>query len=201
MKRIYNTYIMRSVTLLLVILLTGMMGYAKLSDRYNNDKPLVIVCDWDLPPYEFLDNRGNPAGYNIDILDKILKEMNLKHTFILKENPQIKELFIKKEADLYVAPSSWLSVNDCYMSENILNYYKVKIAMQKDGNLSFPASWSNFHKPDLSFSGYFSASKPGSLRTLSKTPVQMSSQSTTLLTLPETRYPWETGCGKGCFPM
>ena len=79
MKRIYNTYIMRSVTLLLVILLTGMMGYAKLSDRYNNDKPLVIVCDWDLPPYEFLDDRGNPAGYNIDILDKILKEMNLKH--------------------------------------------------------------------------------------------------------------------------
>lgn len=132
MKRIYNTYIMRSVTLLLVILLTGMMGYAKLSDRYNNDKPLVIACDWDLPPYEFLDDRGNPAGYNIDILDKILKEMNLKHTFILKENPQIKELFMKKEADLYVAPSSWLSVNDCYMSENILNYYKVKIAMQKD---------------------------------------------------------------------
>lgn len=87
MKRIYNTYIMRSVTLLLVILLTGMTGYAKLSDRYNNDKPLVIVCDWDLPPYEFLDDRGNPAGYNIDILDKILKEMNLKHTFILKENP------------------------------------------------------------------------------------------------------------------
>ena len=123
---------MRSVTLLLVILLTGMTGYAKLSDRYNDDKPLVIVCDWDLPPYEFLDDQGNPAGYNIDILDKILKEMNLKHTFILKENPQIIELFTNKEADLYVAPSFRLSGKDCYMSDNVLNYYKVKIAMQKD---------------------------------------------------------------------
>ena len=132
MKRIDNIYIMRSVTLLLVILLTGMTGYAKLSDRYNDDKPLVIVCDWDLPPYEFLDDQGNPAGYNIDILDKILKEMNLKHTFILKENPQIIELFTNKEADLYVAPSFRLSGKDCYMSDNVLNYYKVKIAMQKD---------------------------------------------------------------------
>ena len=123
---------MRSVTLLLVILLTGMTGYAKLSDRYNDDKPLVIVCDWDLPPYEFLDDQGNPAGYNIDILDKILKEMNLKHTFILKENPQIIELFTNKEADLYVAPSFRLSGKDCYMSDNVLNYYKVKVAMHKD---------------------------------------------------------------------
>jgi len=132
MKRIDNIYIMRSVTLLLVILLTGMTGYAKLSDRYNDDKPLVIVCDWDLPPYEFLDDQGNPAGYNIDILDKILKEMNLKHTFILKENPQIIELFTNKEADLYVAPSFRLSGKDCYMSDNVLNYYKVKVAMHKD---------------------------------------------------------------------
>ena len=33
-----------------------------LSEKYNKERPVVVVCDWDKPPYEFLDGHGVPAG-------------------------------------------------------------------------------------------------------------------------------------------
>ena len=42
---------------------------------YTKDRPLTIVCDWDFQPYEFLNSDGQPAGYNVDVLSRILDKL------------------------------------------------------------------------------------------------------------------------------
>lgn len=52
---------------LLMVLLTSKAVWGQLSAKYDKSHPLIIVCDWDKPPYEFLDDQGEPAGSNIDV--------------------------------------------------------------------------------------------------------------------------------------
>ena len=56
-----------------------------LSERYNSRRPVVMVCDWDKPPYEYLNDRGEPAGTNIDVMRAIMEEMNLPIRFEMKD--------------------------------------------------------------------------------------------------------------------
>ena len=131
MRRNYR-YRMHVVLLFFTLLLYNMTGEAKISDRYNKQRPLVIVCDWDLPPYEFFDDNGNPAGYTIDLMNTILGQLDIPHTFLMKENPQIRQLFHEHKADLFIGPAFLFGEKGCYSSSNVLNYYKVKAASLAD---------------------------------------------------------------------
>ena len=67
---------------------------------YTEEKPLVIVCDWDFRPFEFVNAEGKPAGYNVDVLDQILDQLNIPHKFVMQEWHVATEMFKKREADL-----------------------------------------------------------------------------------------------------
>jgi PAS domain S-box-containing protein len=42
-----------------------------------SDRPIIVGGDRNFPPYEFLDENGNPAGYNVDLTKAIASEMGL----------------------------------------------------------------------------------------------------------------------------
>lgn len=42
-----------------------------------SDRPIVVGGDRNFPPYEFLDENGQPAGYNVDLTRAIASEMGL----------------------------------------------------------------------------------------------------------------------------
>ena len=48
--------------LIIAALSIGTTKAQSLSDRYNENHPLVMVCDWDKPPYEFLNDKGEPPA-------------------------------------------------------------------------------------------------------------------------------------------
>ena len=56
-----------------------------LSEKYTKDRPVVVVCDWDKPPYEFLDSKGVPAGSNIDVLNAVMEKLDLPVKYVMKE--------------------------------------------------------------------------------------------------------------------
>ena len=60
-----------------------------LNDRYNSSRPVVMTCDWDKPPYEYLNDKGEPAGTNIDVMRAIMKEMNLPIRFVMKRSEEV----------------------------------------------------------------------------------------------------------------
>ena len=122
----------RPVLLFLALLLQSLAAGAKFTDRYNERNPLIIVCDWDLPPYEFLNDMGQPSGYHVDLLDVILDKLDIPHQFVMKETPQAIATFEQRKADLFAAPSSLFKGKECYLSSSILSYYRIKVATRSD---------------------------------------------------------------------
>ena len=58
---------------------------AQLSRKYTKERPVIIVSDWEFPPYEFRNDRGEPDGYNVEVLNLVLNRLNLPHQFVMQE--------------------------------------------------------------------------------------------------------------------
>ena len=92
------------LTLLSCLLLT-VSSSAQQIHEYTEEQPLVIVCDWEFPPYEFNNDKGQPDGYNVEVLDLILNRLNIPHRYLMQEWYMATETFEKREADLIHALS------------------------------------------------------------------------------------------------
>ena len=101
---------------------------AKPSTRYTKDKPLIIMCDWAFPPYEFNNNNGSPDGYNIELLKIILKEMGVPYKIVMKEGVLINQAFERGEAHLIVDHEGRYRYAPYYTTRKIWNYYMPKVA-------------------------------------------------------------------------
>ena len=51
---------------------------------YDQEHPLVYEDAWDLWPYSFLNETGEPVGFNIDLLKLICKELDIPYRIKLK---------------------------------------------------------------------------------------------------------------------
>ena len=63
-------------------------------------RPVVMVCDWDKPPYEFLNSNGEPAGINIDVMRAVMKEIDIPVKFVMKEWSIALRTFERGNADI-----------------------------------------------------------------------------------------------------
>ena len=54
---------------------------------FSIERPLIYEDSWDLWPYTFLNENGEPDGYNIDLLKMIFKRLDI--TYIIKLKPSI----------------------------------------------------------------------------------------------------------------
>ena len=104
----------------------------QLTDKYTKDRPVVIVCDWDKPPYEFLNDQGEPAGSNIDVMKAVMREMGLPCKFVMKEWSTALKTFERGQADIIIANGRRYQNPPYIISENILNYNRIRVAMRSD---------------------------------------------------------------------
>ena len=51
---------------------------------YTKEHPLVYEDVWDLWPYSFLDEEGEPEGFNIDLIKMLMNELNIPYIIKLK---------------------------------------------------------------------------------------------------------------------
>ncbi len=51
---------------------------------YTKENPLIYEDAQDLWPYSFLNDEGQPEGFNIDLVEKLLKELNIPYVIRLK---------------------------------------------------------------------------------------------------------------------
>ena len=64
-------------SLLTLLCVTAARAQAPYNLDYSEDNPVIIVCDWDFPPYEFSNNNGEPDGYNIELLQTIFNKLDI----------------------------------------------------------------------------------------------------------------------------
>ena len=102
MKCLY-TYIM-----ILLLSATAIRSMAQqLSDTYTKQRPVVIVCDWDKAPYEYLNDKGQPSGSNIDVMQAVMKELKLPCRFVMKDWSIALKTFERGDADIITIASAW----------------------------------------------------------------------------------------------
>ena len=52
--------------------------------QYTKGQPLVYEDVWDLWPYSFLNDNGEPEGYNIDLIRLMMDRLNIPYVIKLK---------------------------------------------------------------------------------------------------------------------
>jgi len=99
---------------------------------YTNERPLIIVSDWDFRPFEFLSSDGTPSGYNIEILDLILDRLEIPHEFQMYEWHEATKLFEQRKADLIHALGFYYKVRPYIMTKKYVNYYNLRTVRRLD---------------------------------------------------------------------
>ena len=127
-----HRHVTRLVPILLALLLSSARAEARFSDRYDSQHPLVVNCDWELPPYEFLDDNGQPAGYTIELLSAIFKKLDVPYRFVLRENPLAYDTATHNRSHLFLVPTLMADERDFYLSSNVVYYYRIKMASRVD---------------------------------------------------------------------
>ena len=100
--------------------------------NYTKEHPLVIVSDWDFRPFEFINTEGQPAGYNVDVLNMILDQLDIPHKFVMQEWHVATDMFKRREADLIHALYFFFKDRPYVSTHKYINYYNLKVARRAD---------------------------------------------------------------------
>jgi len=128
MKKMITSTFFRLLMLVTIWLVTYDRSTAQTFDTYDEEHPVVIACNWDFAPYEFNNDKGEPDGFNIQLLTVIFKELQIPCQFVMKEWYQAEEMFERRNADLIIDPLYKYHGRPYILSRNILNYYQLKMA-------------------------------------------------------------------------
>ena len=55
--------------------------------KYTKDNPLIYEDLWDLPPFSFINDEGQPDGFNIALVKEMMKRLNVPYVIKLKHTP------------------------------------------------------------------------------------------------------------------
>lgn len=130
----YTNRIWNSGRLLLILLfihtLATIPGRAEtnLSEVYTEEKPLIIICNWEFPPFEFLNIHGEPIGYHIDLMDAIFKQMGVNYRIDMRQWKQETDIFDHHKADLIIDPVYNFRMGPYYSSRTVLGNYRLGVA-------------------------------------------------------------------------
>ena len=126
---------MRHRILHIILLITTLMPMTAAAANhygYTHERPLIIAADWDFRPFEFLNANGQPSGYNIEVLDMILTQMDIPHKFVMQEWHAVNEMFANHEVDLIHALTYNFMGHPYATTKKYINYYTLRVARRLD---------------------------------------------------------------------
>lgn len=93
-----------SLTICLIILYIfsgGVFCTIKAEDRsFSAERPVIIKGEFNYPPYEFINELGEPDGFNVEIVDAVMKELGLPYVLTLEPWGQVVDELRRGEVDL-----------------------------------------------------------------------------------------------------
>ena len=123
-----------SISIIICLLCCGSLlpVRAQFSREYTQERPLIIVSDWEFPPYEFRNDNGGPDGYNVEVINLVLNKLNIPHQFVMQEWYQATKTFEDHEADLIHALSGFYRKYPYVMTQNMITYYTLKSVRRRE---------------------------------------------------------------------
>lgn len=120
--------------ILITYLLSLTAASAQESDStrvFTKDNPLVYEDAWDLWPYAFLNENGEPVGYNIDLLKLIFKELDIPYIIKLKPTNEALNDLKTGQADLMCGMDAHFHDDYAMYSKSVLQLFTHSIVHQK----------------------------------------------------------------------
>ena len=90
---------------------------------FNDQHPLVYEDAWDLWPYVFLNENGEPDGYNIDLLKMIFKRLNIPYIVKLKPTLEAQADLKSGKSDLMLRMDASFSRGNSLYSKTIIQLF------------------------------------------------------------------------------
>lgn len=115
-------YVSATVFLLLFVLQASAQA---LSERYNRVHPVTIVCEKGNLPYEFVNDKGEPAGFYVDVAKAVLSGLDLNAEFMMVDKPMVRPTFEDRDVDLILTDGRNYQRPSFYVSANAVDYVRV----------------------------------------------------------------------------
>ena len=107
---------------------------------YNESRPLIYEDAWDLWPYVFLNENGEPDGYNIDLLKMIFKELRIPYVIKLKPTLEAQADLKNKKSDLMLRMDADFTKNNASYGKSIVQIFTHSLVTPKSQNINMTKS-------------------------------------------------------------
>lgn len=98
---------------------------------YNDQRPLVYEDAWDLWPYVFLNENGEPDGYNIDLLKMIFKELDIPYIIRLRPTLEAQKDLKEHKSDLMLRMDADFARPNSSYGKTIVQIFTHSLVMPK----------------------------------------------------------------------
>lgn len=99
-QRVILAKILLMLLRLLLISLYLLFTQSQASARnLEPDQVVIIGGDYSYPPYEFLDENGQPSGYNVELTQAIAEVMGMKVEFRFSDWAEVRQALVSGEID------------------------------------------------------------------------------------------------------
>ena len=98
---------------------------------YSEDKPLIYEDVWDLWPYCFLNENGQPDGFNVELIRLICSELNIPYKIRLTSRQEAFDDLRDGRSDLTMALSAGYHDEYGQYGENTITLFTQSVATPK----------------------------------------------------------------------
>lgn len=99
---------------------------------YDEEHPLVYEDAWDLWPYAFLNDTGEPVGFNIDLLKLIFKELDIPYTIRLRPTQDALNDLKSGRADLMCAMDAHFHNEYAQYGKSVIQIFTHSVVHKKN---------------------------------------------------------------------
>ena len=99
---------------------------------FTTERPLIYEDAWDLWPYVFLNENGEPDGYNIDLLKLIFKELDIPYVIKLMPTLDAQADLKSGKSDLMLRMDADFSRGNSSYGKSIVQLFTHSVVMPKD---------------------------------------------------------------------
>ncbi len=124
-----------SLLLLLTLSTTSQAVHAEESNSirtFTEEHPLVYEDAWDLWPYAFLNDAGEPVGFNIDLLKLICKELDIPYRIKLKPTKEALEDLKAGRADIMCGMDAHFHNDYGQYGKSVIQIFTHSVVHKKD---------------------------------------------------------------------
>ena len=103
---------------------------------FTKEQPLQYEDAWDLWPYVYLNEKGEPVGYNIDLLKLICKELNIPYRIKLKPTVEALKDLRSGRADLMMGMAANFHDEYASYSKTVVQLFTHSVVYPKNKPLT-----------------------------------------------------------------